>query len=220
MKLIKVGELIMRLRNVKNAEEILNSSFYFIKNPATLRGNWSEVFGNDFPIMLEIGMGKGDFLVGMATLHPEWNFIGIEKYESVLVRGVQKLDELELKNVRVINVDAIKIADYFSKEIDTIYLNFSDPWPKKRHYKRRLTYKDFLVEYDKAFKENSKIEMKTDNDSLFESSLISLNDYGYLFDEVILDLWSTEKPNIKTEYEIKFSNKGFKIKYLRAHKNK
>ncbi len=220
MKLIEVGELIMRLRNVKNACEILASSFYFVKEPESMRGNWNEVFGNDNPIMLEIGMGKGDFLIGMAALHPDWNFIGIEKYESVLVRGVQKLDELELKNVRVINVDAIKISDYFSKEIDTIYLNFSDPWPKKRHYKRRLTYKDFLIEYDKTFKENPKIEMKTDNDSLFESTLVNLNNYGYLFDEVILDLWSTEKPNIKTEYEIKFANKGFKIKYLRVHKNK
>lgn len=220
MNTIEIGELIMRLRNVKNATEILNDSAYFVKEPSGIKGKWNEEFGDDQPIMLEIGMGKGDFLIGMAEAHPEWNFIGIEKYESVLVRAVQKLDELELKNVRVINIDAIDVHNVFDAEIDTIYLNFSDPWPKKRHYKRRLTYRDFLIEYDKIFKDNSKVEMKTDNDSLFESTLISLNDYGYKFDEVILDLWSTDKPNVKTEYEIKFSSKGYKIKYVRAHKNK
>lgn len=217
---IEIGELIMRLRNVKNATEILNDSAYFVKEPSGIKGKWNEEFGDDQPIMLEIGMGKGDFLIGMAEAHPEWNFIGIEKYESVLVRAVQKLDELELKNVRVINIDAIDVHNIFDAEIDTIYLNFSDPWPKKRHYKRRLTYRNYLIEYDKIFKDNSKVEMKTDNDSLFESTLISLNDYGYKFDEVILDLWSTDKPNVKTEYEIKFSSKGYKIKYVRAHKNK
>jgi len=220
MNTIEIGELIMRLRNVKNATEILNDSAYFAKEPSDIKGKWNEEFGDDQPIMLEIGMRKGDFLIGMAEAHPEWNFIGIEKYESVLVRAVQKLDELELKNVRVINIDAIDVHNIFDAEIDTIYLNFSDPWPKKRHYKRRLTYRDFLIEYDKIFKDNSKVEMKTDNDSLFESTLISLNDYGYKFDEVILDLWSTDKPNVKTEYEIKFSSKGYKIKYVRAHKNK
>lgn len=220
MNTIEIGELIMRLRNVKNATEILNDSAYFVKEPSGIKGKWNEEFGDDQPIMLEIGMGKGDFLIGMAEAHPEWNFIGIEKYESVLVRAVQKLDELELKNVRIINIDAIDVHNVFDAEIDTIYLNFSDPWPKKRHYKRRLTYRDFLIEYDKIFKGNAKIEMKTDNDSLFESTLISLNDYGYKFDEVILDLWSTDKPNVKTEYEIKFSSKGYKIKYVRAHKNK
>ena len=219
MNTIEIGELIMRLRNVKNATEILNDSAYFVKEPSGIKGKWNEEFGDDQPIMLEIGMGKGDFLIGIAEAHPEWNFIGIEKYESVLVRAVQKLDELELKNVRVINIDAIDVHNIFDAEIDTIYLNFSDPWPKKRHYKRRLTYRDFLIEYDKIFKDNSKVEMKTDNDSLFESTLISLNDYGYKFDEVILDLWSTDKPNVKTEYEIKFSSKGYKIKYVRAHKN-
>lgn len=209
----------MRLRNVKNADEILSSSQYFIRRPASLKGNWKSVFKNDNPIMLEIGMGKGDFIVGMAKLHPNWNFIGVEKYESVLVRGVQKLDIEKLENVRVINYDALGLEKVLSKEIDTIYLNFSDPWPKKRHYKRRLTYKDFLSVYDKIFENNAHIIMKTDNDSLFESTLVSLNNYGYTFDEVILDLWSQERENVKTEYEIKFSNKGFKIKYIEAHKN-
>ena len=131
-----------------------------------------------------------------------------------------KLNEEKLSNVRLINADAINLDKIFGAEIDTLYLNFSDPWPKKRHYKRRLTYRDFLNVYDKLFKNDSKIELKTDNDSLFESSLIEMNNYGFVFDEVYLDLWNTEKENVKTEYEIKFSNKGFKIKKLVAHKNK
>lgn len=210
----------MRLRNVKNAREILEDSKYFITNPKDHRAYWGKVFKNTNPIMLEIGIGKGDFIMGMAKLHPEWNFVGIEKYESVLVRAVQKLDKEEIPNVRVFAVDAAEIGEYFDKEIDTIYLNFSDPWPKNRHFKRRLTYVDFLRKYDKTFRENPKITMKTDNDTLFESTLINLNNYGYTFDEVYLDLWKEDIPNVKTEYEIKFSNRGFKIKYIRAHKDK
>lgn len=209
----------MRLRNVKNAVEILDNSKYFVKNHQEIKGNWRKLFNNDNPIMLEIGMGKGDFLIGMAKLHPEWNFIGIEKYESVLVRGVQKLDKEELENVLVFSLDAKELEQCFGQEIDTIYLNFSDPWPKKRHHKRRLTYKDFLEVYDKVFEGSSKIIMKTDNDALFESTLISLNNFGYKFLEVYLDLWSQSLENVKTEYEIKFSNKGFKIKYIKAKKD-
>lgn len=211
----------MRLRNVKDAAKILEKSKYVINEPSIVRGKWSKVFGNTNPIMLEIGMGKGDFLVGMASMHPDWNFIGVEKYESVLVRGVQKLDKLELGNVRIIEADAIDLEKFFESEIETIYLNFSDPWPKKRHFKRRLTYTDFLKVYDKIFKGDAKIIMKSDNDILFESTLVNLNNYGYTFDEVILDLWA--KPdieNVKTEYEIKFSNRGFKIKYIKAHKKR
>ena len=208
----------MRLRNVKNALEILNNSKYYISNPKANIKKWSNIFENSNPIMLEVGMGKGDFIIGMAESHPEWNFIGVEKYESVLVRAVQKLDEKDLKNVKVICVDAKELDNIFSSEVDTLYLNFSDPWPKKRHYKRRLTYRDYLSIYDKCFINDSKIKMKTDNDGLFESTLVELNNYGYKFNEVILDLWSTEKENVRTEYEIKFSNKGFKIKYIDAYK--
>lgn len=209
----------MRLRNVKDADKILNESEYFVKEPLANKDKWNSVFSNSNPIVIEIGMGKGDFLIGMAKLHPEVNFIGIEKYESVLVRGIQKLDRENLENVRVICIDASELSSYFGEEIDSIYLNFSDPWPKKRHHKRRLTYKSFLEEYDKVFKGDAHIIMKTDNDGLFESTLVSLNNYGYEFDEVILDLWShVEKPNVKTEYELKFGGKGFKIKYLSAHK--
>jgi len=210
----------MRLRNVKDANKILENSKYYVPNPKKNKKNWKSEFDNNNPIMLEIGMGKGDFIIGMAKLHPNWNFIGIEKYESVLVRAVQKLDEEELNNVKVLSVDAKDLEEYFNEEIDTIYLNFSDPWPKKRHHKRRLTYQDFLKIYDKAFIDDAKIKMKTDNDGLFESTLINLNNYGYEFDELYLDLWNTEVENIRTEYETKFSNLGFTIKYISAHKKK
>ncbi len=209
----------MRLRNVKNAKNILNSSKYYVDNPSDFKGFWKDKFANKSKIMLEIGMGKGDFIIGMAEKYPDINFIGIEKYESVLVRGVQKLDTKNLDNVLVINADAKNLSDIFDREIDTIFLNFSDPWPKKRHYKRRLTYRDFLSVYDEISSDDAKIVMKTDNDMLFESSLIELNNYGYVFDEIHLDLWSADIENIKTEYEIKFGNKGYTIKYLKAHKN-
>lgn len=209
----------MRLRNVKNASDILNSSKYYVFSDAYPKANWNSLFGNNKPIMLEIGMGKGDFLIGMAKLHPEYNFIGIEKYESVLVRAVQKLDDLSLDNIKVINADAISLIQIFDHEIDTIYLNFSDPWPKKKHHKRRLTHEAFLRVYDELFKGIPKIIMKTDNDGLFEGSLVSLSQYGYILDEVILDLWNSKKENIMTEYETKFGGLGFKIKYLSAHKN-
>ncbi len=217
---MKVGVILMRLRNVKDAEEILKNSEYFIESPENYKGKWKEIFKNENEIRIEIGMGKGDFILGMARMHPNINFIGIEKYESVLVRAVQKLDERGLPNVKVIREDAINLSKIFSQEIDLIHLNFSDPWPKKRHYKRRLTYADFLKEYDLLFKGDAKIIQKTDNDSLFESSLIELNNYGYKFDEIILDLWKSDKPNVKTEYERKFGNSGFTIKYLEAHKSR
>lgn len=208
----------MRLRNVKNAIDILNNSKYFIPNPKEYRSSYNKLFGNTKPIMVEVGMGKGDFIKNMALAHPEWNFLGIERYESVLVRGVEKLDEMNLDNVRVMCIDAKEIGEYLSREVDTVFLNFSDPWPKKRHHKRRLTHESFLQEYDKIFKDDCHIVLKTDNDSLFAFSLVSLNNYGYKFNDVILDLWNSDKENIRTEYEEKFGNMGFKIKYLDAYK--
>lgn len=210
----------MRLRNIKNADEILKNSKYYIESAEKNRGKWQEVFHNDHPIVLEIGMGKGDFLTGMATIHPEWNFIGIEKYESVMARGLEKLSKTDLKNVKVVMIDAINLANYFDREVTHIYLNFSDPWPKKRHHKRRLTHESFLKVYDKISNDYTKLFIKTDNDGLFESTLINLNNYGYIFDDVVLDLWSKDVFNIKTEYEIKFSSKGYKIKYIEAHKKR
>ena len=208
----------MRLRNLKNADEILKKSKYYLKNPEEYKGKFKELFKNKNCIMLEVGMGKGDFLIGMAEKYPNVNFIGVEKYESVLARALQKLEEKDLDNIFVIAYDAIKLDEIFDSEIERIYLNFSDPWPKKRHYKRRLTYRDFLAVYDKCFTKDAHIVLKTDNDGLFESSLVELSNFGYMFNQISLDLWNSELENIMTEYENKFGNKGFKIKYLDAYK--
>lgn len=207
----------MRLRNIKNADEILSNSKYLIKPEGKL--SKKDIFKNNNPLHLEIGMGKGDFIIEMAKNYPKINFIGIEKYESVIARALQKLDDLDLPNVRVICMDASNLEDVFSKEVDEIYLNFSDPWPKNRHFKRRLTYEDYLKVYDKLFEKNASLTIKTDNDKFFESTLVSLNNYGYKFEKVSLDLWNEEIFSPKTEYEKKFGNKGFKIKYLKAYKN-
>lgn len=207
----------MRLRNIKNAEEILNSSKYLLDS--SVKQSKKDIFKNNNPLHLEIGMGKGNFIIEMAKSYPDINFIGVEKYESVIARAAQKLECLELDNVRIICMDASKLDEVFGKEVDEIYLNFSDPWPKNRHFKRRLTYETYLKIYDKLFKKDASITIKTDNDKFFESTLVSLNNYGYVFDKVSLDLWNEDIFSPKTEYEQKFGNKGFKIKYLKAHKN-
>ena len=164
-------------------------------------------------------MGKGKFIIENAIKYPNINFIGIEKYDSVIVRAVEKLEEKEIPNLRLLILDANKISDVFSKEISRIYLNFSDPWPKKRHSKRRLTSEIFLKEYDKIFKNIPEIHMKTDNKDLFAYSLVSLSNYGYVFNEVSLNL-ENEKDNITTEYEEKFRNKNININKLIAIKKK
>lgn len=208
----------MRLRNVKNAREILDNCSFLIKEPQKYKGKYNELFGNDNPICIEIGMGKGQFIKQIALQNPNINFIGIEKMTSILARGIQTLEEEMLKNVKVMRFDALELESVFDKEIDTIYLNFSDPWPKKRHAKRRLTSDVFLKIYDCIFKAKCQIIQKTDNNSLFESSLISLSNYGYILDDVSLDLHNTSKENYLTEYEEKFSKKGVAIKYLKAYK--
>ena len=208
----------MRLRNVKNAYEIVNDSNYVIKNPEQYIGKYKELFNNDNPINIEIGMGKGDFIIGMAKKYPNTNFIGIEKYESVMVRAVEKLENIDLPNLKLIRMDAINIDKVFDKEINTIYLNFSDPWPKKRHAKRRLTSDIFLKLYDKIFISTPHIIQKTDNILLFASSIESLVDYGYKFNKVSLDLEHEDIDNVITEYENKFMSMGTKINYLDAYK--
>lgn len=199
----------MRLRNIKNAAEILNASDYYLKVDQKISNCY-----------LEIGMGKGDFLIGMALKYPDRQFVGIEKFESVLVAAIKKIEELEIKNLRVFTCDAINLGDYF-ENILGIYLNFSDPWPKKRHAKRRLTYSDYLKVYEELLVKDGVIKFKTDNDTLFESSLISFNQYGMNFNEISLDLHSSEynQENIQTEFERKFSAKGFKIKYIEVKYN-
>ena len=208
----------MRLRNVKNAKEIVNNSNYVINNPEEYIGNYKKIFNNNNPINIEIGMGKGNFIIGMAKKYPDINFIGIEKYESVMVRAIEKLNNIDLPNLKLIRMDAKDIDKVFNKEIDTIYLNFSDPWPKTRHAKRRLTSPYFLELYDKIFISTPHIIQKTDNILLFASSIETLSNYGYTFDKVSLDLKNTDIDNVTTEYEEKFMNKGVKINYLNSYK--
>ena len=210
----------MRLRKVKNALEKVNGSKYIIINPKEYKGKFQKIFNNDNPICLEIGTGKGNFIKSMALNHPNINYIGMEKSESVLVRAVEKVEELEINNLRFILGDAKELRDIFNKEIDTIYLNFSDPWPKNRHSKRRLTSEVFLELYEDIFKSDKHIVMKTDNILLFGYSLSSLSLYGYKLKKVSLDLHSEDIENYMTEYEEKFSNMGYKINYVDAYKEK
>lgn len=202
----------MRLKNVKGAKDKIESSCYVIQNPSEYKGNFKKVFGNDNPIYIELGMGKGTFIINNALIHSNINFIGIEKFDSVLVRAIEKLEGKTINNLKLIRLDANDIENIFEKEISNLFLNFSDPWPKDRHAKRRLTSPVLLNKYDKIFKDKKSIVMKTDNRKLFEYSLISLTDYGYKIKELSLDLHKDNmEENIQTEYEMKFSGLGFPI---------
>jgi len=207
----------MRLRSLKDKDILLDNCDYLIKNYKEIKGNWQKKFKNNNPIHLEIGMGKGDFIQGMARKYPDINFIGIEKYDKVIGRAIKKYP-VKLPNLFVINMDAKDLEKAFDKEISHIYLNFSDPWPKDRHAKRRLTSIEFLKIYDKVFKDKKRIIMKTDNLGLFASSIVSLSNYGYKFNDVNLDLVNSDIENVRTEYENKFINQNIKINYLDAEK--
>lgn len=210
----------MRLRNKKEAKEIINNSDYLIKNEAENKGKWNKVFNNNNPIYIEIGCGKGDFIIENAKRYPNINFIGIEMYDTVLMYAINKLKDEKLNNLKFIRMDARLIEDVFDKEIDLIFLNFSDPWQKNRCAKRRLTHERFLKRYDNIFKNNKTIFFKTDNTSLFEFSIESLSVYGYTLKNVSLDLHNSNyEENIMTEYERKFSEKGNKINRLEAYKD-
>ena len=162
----------MRLRNVRGSREVIAESEYTISQPAEYKGRWKDFFGNDNPIRIEIGMGKGKFITELAVNNPDINYIGIEKYSSVLIRAVEKRKELDIKNLFFIRMDAVEICNIFDKgEIDRIYLNFSDPWPKDRHAKRRLTSRQFFARYDEILKDGGVVEFKTDNRPLFDFSL-------------------------------------------------
>ena len=209
----------MRLKNVKGADKVIEASSYVILNPNDYKGKWSKVFNNTNPIHIEIGMGKGDFIIGMAKANPNINFIGIEMYDSVIVKAVTKIEK-DIPNLRFIRMDARLIEDVFDKEIDKIYLNFSDPWPKNRNAKRRLTHERFLNRYENIFKGKKTIFMKTDNIDLFAFSIESLSDYGYKLKNVTLDLHNSDfEGNVMTEYEKKFSSKGVRINRLEAYKD-
>lgn len=208
----------MRLRNVKNKKEIMDNSSYLVKNPCEYKGKWKELFGNSNPIYIEIGMGKGKFIIDNALKYPNINFIGIEKYDSVIAKGLQKIPE-GLDNLVMVRWDALYINDIFSKEVDRIYLNFSDPWPKKRHHLRRLSSRVFLEKYEDIFNGKRIIEMRTDNRDLFQYSLVSFSEFGYTLEKVSLDLHNDDMPEITTEYENKFSSEGIPIYYVMCNKD-
>lgn len=208
----------MRLKNIKGAKEKINESPYIIKNPEEYKEKFQTLFKNDNSIHLEIGMGKGDFIINMARKYPNINFIGIEKFDSVILRATQKLENIELPNLKLIRFDATEIENIFDKEIDTLYLNFSDPWPKNRHEDRRLTSKKFLERYDKIFKNSPHIIQKTDNRRLFEFSLISYVNYGYKIKNISLNLHEDNYDNVETEYEKRFVSLGMPIYMIEIEK--
>ncbi len=208
----------MRLRNVKNKEEILSSSSFLVKDPKNYCGNWSNYFNNSNPIYIEIGMGKGQFIRENAKRYPDINFIGIEKYDSVVAKCLPKIDE-NLKNLAIVRMDALEIDQVFSHEVDRIYLNFSDPWPKKRHHLRRLSSRIFLEKYENIFRKDSDICMRTDNSDLFCYSLMSFSEARYVLKNLTLDLHQQMPDNlITTEYEDRFSSKGMPIYSVEAVK--
>ena len=202
----------MRLRNISGSREVIADSGFVIHEENWKPGGWHGIFGNDHPIQIEIGMGKGRFLHTMAKLHPERNYVGIEKYSSVLLRAVQKMEEEPLPNLRFLRMDAEDIVKVFGAgEVDRIYLNFSDPWPKDRHAKRRLPSREFLARYDVILKKEGRLEFKTDNRVLFDFALGEMEAAGWKADYVTFDLHGDEglmEGNIMTEYEEKFSSMG------------
>ena len=214
----------MRLRNIPGAKDAIESSPYVIHEPAQNKGRWNEIFKNNHPIHIEVGMGKGRFIMDMARLHPDRNFVGIEMYDSVLLRAVQKRELLEedLPNLYFIRMDARNLPDVFEKgEVDKIYLNFSDPWPKERHAKRRLTSRRFLERYDKILAPEGTVEFKTDNRPLFEFSLEEVKEAGWVLDASTFDLHHDAKlmeGNVMTEYEEKFSRAGNPIHKMIIHR--
>lgn len=201
----------MRVRKRKGAEEHLaNHPQYVILEPEAAKGKWHELFGNDNPIHIEVGSGKGAFITGMAQQNPDINYIGIDIQLSVLSYALDKVLPSGAENVKLLRVDGSSLTNYFEDgEVDMMYLNFSDPWPKSRHEKRRLTYKTFLDTYKQILPENGEIHFKTDNRGLFEYSLASFSQYGMVLNKVWLDLHASDyEGNVMTEYERKFSEKG------------
>ena len=204
----------MRIRNVKNKEEILDNCSFLLNNPKEYKGKFKELFNNDNPIYLEIGMGKGQFIYQNAKKYKDINFIGIERFDSIMAKAILKMEKLD--NLILIKYDANLIDDLFDHEIDKIYLNFYDPWPKNRHENRRLTSKLFLEKYKNIFKDKERIEVRTDNRDFFLYSVESLGDMGYLLNDVSFNYQSPDL--IMTEYESKFRGKGANIYHFFAEK--
>lgn len=204
----------MRIRNVKNKEEILDNCSFLLNNPKEYKGKFKELFNNDNPIYLEIGMGKGQFIYQNAKKYKDINFIGIERFDSIMAKAILKMEKLD--NLILIKYDANLIDNLFDHEIDKIYLNFSDPWPKNRHENRRLTSKLFLEKYKNIFKDKERIEVRTDNRDFFLYSVESLGDMGYLLNDISFNYQSPDL--IMTEYESKFRGKGANIYHFFAEK--
>lgn len=208
----------MRYNVVKNASQILQDSEYLIKNPEKNKNKWNQVFGNNHPICLELGMGRGSFIIEMALQYPNVNFIGLELDKSQTATAIQNIRNRKINNLRMICADANEIVDFFGKEIDTIYLTFSEPWPKKQDEKKRFTAIHYLKLYDRIFKKHKHIVLKTDNKILFASALESLSSYWYTFDKVSLDLHHDERkiPNVMTDFEVQYYKEHRNIYYLDA----
>ena len=209
----------MRQRKIKDVEEKLTKYGQFIVDaPMEKKGTWKEIFGNDHPLYLEIGCGKGQFIMGYAQAHPEWNFIAIEGQESVVLRALQKAEKLELPNVRFV-VEYVKdIRDLFDDgELSGLFLNFSDSWPKERHAKRRLTYGQRLLQYKQIVTDGGNIQFKTDNEGLFDFTLEQIEEVEMEILEMSRDLHNSEfaEKNITTEYEDKFAGRGKNINYVK-----
>ena len=208
----------MEYNKIKNADKIIENSKYFVKDPYRYKNKWHDLFGNKNPISLELGMGRGEFIINMAKKYPNINFIGLEVVDSQMVNAVNKLEGKKLNNLKLINADAKEIDNIFGKEIDTIYLTFCDPWPKRGDEKRRFTHPIFLRLYDKIFKKHKHVILKTDNKGFFAYSLETLSQYWYSFNRVSLDLHHDEKPieNVMTNYEKQYFKEGRPIYYVDA----
>ena len=213
----------MRLRNIPGADEAIADSPHCIQEPMAEKGRWHLIFGNENPIHIEIGMGKGQFIMKLAKEHPDINYIGIERYSSVLLRALQKMEIEPLPNIRFLCMDASIITEVFDKEeVAKIYLNFSDPWQKERHAKRRLTSRQFFERYDKILAGNGVVEFKTDNDDLFAFSMEEVAEAGWTLDAHTFDLHHDpvlNEGNVMTEYEEKFSSLGHPIHKLIARRS-
>lgn len=213
----------MRLRNVKGSRETIAANEYVVHEPEAYKGKWKEFFENDNPIHIEIGMGKGQFIMELAKQNPNINYVGIEKYSSVLVRALEKRPELETNNLVFIRMDAENLTDVFEKEeVARIYLNFSDPWPKDRHAKRRLTSVQFLERYNQFLKKEGRVIFKTDNRPLFDFSLEQVEEAGWILENHTFDLHHSEyvEGNVMTEYETKFVAEGKPINRMVIYREK
>ena len=208
----------MEYIKIKNADKIVKNCPYVVNNPKNYKGKWQTLFKNKNPIYLELGMGRGDFIIDMAKAYPNINFIGLEAIDSQMVRAVENLTNKNLPNLKLINCNAEEVDNIFQKEIDTIYLTFCDPWPKKIDEKKRFTHINFLKKYDKIFKKQKHIILKTDNKGFFAYSLETLSNYWYTFKRVSLDLHHDENPipNIMTNYEKQYFKEGRPIYYVDA----